>query len=272
MVKRKTTQEDKSYRNSGATKIAAGTGVGFLGIRSGLPRALGVRLETHSTTKKQAKEVLKSGYLDPTKSGKSAIQLLEDVDPTKHREALGKVYITGVHPSKSKEAKLVGLLSRPFQRWGYRAQAGNEKKIKELYRKYGIFGAQQRITEAIPEHELYGAAVGLKGRTMYVGGSDDYFAQNFKPDFDDPNAMYSDKKVRVHGNRFSATVDAIRREGIKKLLKGDKRRIGAGLAILGGSGLAAGALINSGVKDIKSYQRKDGTIVKSYQRKKNKRR
>lgn len=264
MPKKKENRNEKL--KSGSTKIAAGGTVGFLGIRSGLPRALGVRLETHSTTKKKAKEILKNGgYLDPNRSGESAVSLLKDFDPEKYQKAKNKVYVTGVHPDQDKGLKILGLLNRNNQRAGYRAQAGREKEINDIRKKYGFVGANAHINEAIPEHEILGGMVGLKGRTLYVGGSDEYFRKNFSPDFDDVTAMYSDKKVKVYGNRAAATVAAVRREGLKNLLKGDKKRIITGAAILGASGLAAGKLIHSGATDVKSYIR-NGKTVKGYKR------
>ena len=115
------------------------------------------------------------------------------------------------------------------------------------------------------------------GRSLYVGGSDDYFKNNFKADPDDMLAMKTNKQVKVFGNRFAATADAIKREGLGNLMKANKGRVAAGLGILAAGGAATGYLANEARKQftgrgkVKSYTRrsKTGKLVQVREAKRN---
>lgn len=65
--------EFKKEKKSKVKGIAYLGGAGIVGqqtVRSGIPRLLGVRLESHSTSKKAAKEIIKGGgFLDPSRGG-----------------------------------------------------------------------------------------------------------------------------------------------------------------------------------------------------------
>jgi hypothetical protein len=69
-------EDDRRSRIEKAT--VTGLGAAYVGqqtIRSGVPRLLGVRLESHSTSNKNAAEILKNGgILDPARSGSNAIR------------------------------------------------------------------------------------------------------------------------------------------------------------------------------------------------------
>lgn len=315
--KSKKAEEKKKNIGKGIAYLGATGLAGQQTIRSGVPRLLGVRLESHSTNNKTAKEILKNGgWIDPNKSGSGAIRALESVQGingvTDINQAKGKAYITGIHenvgsrqmphPSNpmlsvtidpSKESPLQQVLARKEQRLGYRAQSlinwdyVNEdlEKIKELQAKIDLDRAnvrtdignrfkvklkspfesnlsnlslegqqaqldmqtlQQKTAQRLGEERgrvLTKALIPTNGRSLYIGGSDDYFNQNFKPDFDDVRAMYSENKIKVHGNRASATMEALKREGggsrlkgVVKLVKANPKRALAGVAILGVGG------------------------------------
>lgn len=302
------------FKKADEKKKNIGKGIAYLGltgytgqqtIRSGIPRLLGVRLESHSTNNKTAKEILKSGgWIDPNKSGTGATRALEALQGingvTNIEQAKGKAYITGIHENANtrklpsplnpmlgvvidpkKESPLQQVFARKEQRLGYRAQSlldwdyinENSKKIKELQEKIdkntvktgsnkpfgNLFGnrlnfegieadkemqkLQQKTAERLAQERgkvLTKALIPTNGRSLYIGGSDDYFNKNFKPDFDDVRAMYSENKIKVHGNRASATLDALEREGggsrlkgVAKLIKANPKRALAGVAILG---------------------------------------
>jgi hypothetical protein len=296
-------KKDKSNKVKGTAQLVAGGLVGQQAVRSGVPRALGVRLESHSTSRKNAREILKNGgILDPNKSGTGAIRALENNqglgDVTDINKAKGKVYITGLHkdakdrvikssniftPSTTLKADegnaLLNVIARKNQRNAYRASSGinwdkvnsagekayNEIMDKNTKAKLGkkfvkeraesarlLAGGQERIKQTLKNTVL------PTGKSLYVGGSDEYFNKNFLPDFDDPKAMYSTNKVKVSGNRLSATLEALKREGngnrlkgASKLIKANKGRVGAGLAIAGLGGLAASKLVTSGINNIR---------------------
>jgi hypothetical protein len=318
-------KEKKKKRDLTQAAISTAS-AGYIGqrtIRSGIPRLLGVRLESHSTNKKTANEILKNGgILDPNKSGASAIRALE-INPegvgTDINKAKNKVYVTGVHKNAiardmpnpqmpltmikvdpKKENPLTQVLNRAQQRRGYRGQSTvdwdkvyeNKPRMKELEKsaKTGMFGGKyfsddalrkeydtlanqtkKRFTEERANAALRGA-LPTTGRSLYIGGSDKFFNENFKPDFDDPRAMYSEKKIRVYGNRFKAVGAAIKEEGLLKLMKSNPKRVLAGAAILGLGGLATAASAKTAVTaatgdvKVKGFYRK-GKAVKGYQRK-----
>lgn len=288
--------------------------VGQQTARSGIPRLLGVRLESHSTSRKNAKEILKNGgFIDPDKSGSGAIRALEGNEGTlagyKPSDAKGKAYITGIHENAGKRTTLLGtvdpksedpltqVLNRKDQRMGYRGQSTidwddinkDKDKITQLTKEANNAKpfSQEKLTKQLEANKLRldtslrlqkaRVKAGLKallpttGRSLYIGGGDDFFNKNFKPDFDDVRAMYSEDKIKVNGNRMSATMEALKREGdgsslkgIAKLIKANPKRALAGLAILGiGGGLTASnakvAIDNLAPGDgkVKSHTRKN---------------
>lgn len=68
-------KEDKKNVGKGLAYLGGAGIAGQQAVRSGVPRLLGVRLESHSTSRKNAKEILKSGYLDPNKGGLASAKL-----------------------------------------------------------------------------------------------------------------------------------------------------------------------------------------------------
>jgi hypothetical protein len=295
------TETPKKKKSKSREKAEAGAklvGAGWLGqkaVRSGLPRLLGVRLESHSTSNKNAKEILKNGgFIDPEKSGTGAVRAVEGKGKAYTDMAKGKTYITGVHKNaidrtdtilpfmgKADKGPVLNVLARGDQRRGYRAQSNIDwDKVKQAgqnaYAESGddidrVIAEQAERTKQARRY----AFNPMKGRSLYIGGSDDFFNSNFKPDFDDPAAMYSDKKVKVYGNRFSATGAAIKREGLLNLMSKNKGRVAAGAGILGLGGYTAYRLGKSAVntltgKDetqVKPFYR-DGKLVRGFKRKK----
>ena len=134
---------------AGVVKLGAGAYLGQQAVRSGIPRLAGVRLESHSTSNKKAREILKNGgIVDPDKSGTGAIRALEGNTAGTAKggytpeQAKGKVYITGIHKDAGKrtmpnplnpmlgievdpkkENALQQVMNRKDQRLGYRAQS-----------------------------------------------------------------------------------------------------------------------------------------------------
>jgi hypothetical protein len=291
-------EDDRRARIGKAT--VTGLGAAYVGqqtIRSGVPRLLGVRLESHSTSNQNARQILKNGgIIDPSKSGTGAIRSIEAFQGingvTDVEKAKGKVYITGVRsdliarpglPDPNKLDPLTQVAIRRQQRLGYRAQASIDwDKVNASVRKIRddlgqkveagekITPSQARNTlknmkqevEVARNREVLRATIDpTRGRSLYIGGSDDYFQKNFKPDFDDPFAQYSENKIKVYGNRAEAAAAAIKREGLLNLMKANKGRVAAGAAILGIGGLVTANLAKSAIDTIQS----DGS-VKGYKR------
>lgn len=78
----------------GVTSLAAGSYLGYKGITSGLRRALGVRIEEHTTNLKNAKSIIKDGcILNPAFGGSAASSIFE----TYKDNSKNFVHITGYH-------------------------------------------------------------------------------------------------------------------------------------------------------------------------------
>jgi len=314
MTKTKRKEEKKS--NLKALGYATGSVyIGQNAIRSGLPRVAGVRLESHTTSRKNAKEILKNGgWLDPNKSGTGATgSLANELFADKAKQSKGKVFITGRHPDSIATNPVRDRLEGVKLRKGYRVSSDftpaewktngeiNLKAYKanldaqEVFSQAlqnnpeGVKRAQEALKASTQELKTVQKSVSgkslnrkvlvgqvpfmdhLKGRSLYVGGSDSYFRNNFVPDVDIPTAMMSDQKVKVYGNRFKATAATIKKEGLVNLMKANKGRVAAGTALtIGGLGaagyMAKKALDNIGPVRVKSFVRK-GKRVKSHIRK-----
>ena len=91
--------------------------------------------------------------------------------------------------------------------------------------------------------------IGLKGKTLYVGGTDDYFRKSFTPDPSDI-ALKTNQKLKVYGSRLGATGATVREQGLGNLMKSNKGRVGAGLGILAVGGAGTAYLASQGVKNI----------------------
>lgn len=268
-------ENERKRKAKAALKLASAGYIGQQTLRSGVPRALGVRLETHSTGRKQAREILKSGYLDPSKSGQGAVAAITAIDTDVAREKLsnskGKVFITGSHPTEG-VLRNSGPIDRFLGGQLRRSYRGTGNFTPEDWKNVGIFNQAKQESMLLGKTEEFKriskdpkiaatvrkASTGqlpvvnhLRGKSLYVGGSTKYFTDNFKPDVDVPFAMMSDKKVQVAGSRLGATVQAVKREGLRNLIKNNRTRVGTGAAILGLGGLATQRLIKSAANDLR---------------------
>jgi hypothetical protein len=279
----KSTKKKESKRN-----IVKGVGylggAGYLGqqtIRSGVPRLLGVRLESHSTSRKNAKEILKNdGWLDPNRGGTGASKAINNGDYISASK--NNVHITGKHKNHKLEVEKVIrknsageiLSSTPT----YRTETNTPirdvvyKKVqRSMYRglSEGLPTKNNKLSTKITKlgYSLLAGSLGIKGRSLYIGGSDEYFNKNFVPDSDDV-ALKSTNRIKVHSNRASATLEALKREGggsklkgIAKLVKANPSRALAGAGILAGGGLVTAKLgqaaYNNLTGKVKGHTRKN---------------
>lgn len=253
-------EESKNNKVKGSVQLIGGLGLTQQGIRSGLPRTLGIRLESHSTSRKAAKEILKNkGILDPNKGGTGASRL----DDSWAKDAKGRVYITGKHPEgldQKIKQDTPRVLDNPIfdrfqskvQRASYRGQGGKST--------LGLL-------------DIISGGTGIKGRSLYLGGGDSFYKQKFIPAPDD-YAMISNSPIQVYGNRFKATLAGLQEEGggnaikgARKLMAANKGRVGAGLALLG-TGVGTGSyLVSKGIQElnpdnkVKAHTRKVGNRI-----------
>lgn len=270
-------KEDKKNVAKGIAYLGGAGLVGQQAVRSGVPRLLGVRLESHSTSRKNAKEILKSGYLDPNKGGSGASKAINNADYISGSK--NNVHITGKHSNHTKKiggGEVKGIGGKKIRANATYKNLGNNLGRDILTRKFQK--TMYRNLSDGGKGGLGGVAaslVGAKGKTLYTGGSDNHFNKNFTPDVDDL-ALKSTNKVRVHGSRAGATLEALKREGggsrlkgIAKLVKANPSRALAGASILAGGGLVAAKLGQSAYKNLTGNQNKPsklpniGSLVKN---------
>jgi len=312
----------KEEKRTGLSKVKD-LGLGYTGldmsqkmIRRGLPMMAGVRLESHSTSHKNAREILRGGgILDPNRMGEKTSQLMGGSGADNIYKGKKYSFITGGLDGPPVDRLTSGMLRKTYriqaamkpediavlQRKNifdnletFRAQIANpemrEARRKQLNKLYGLdledfndidlpenrLKIKKQILDESPiynrvlkESQLRSLASGLSGRSLYVGGSDAFYKANFTPDEDMPfMAMKTDKPLKVYGNRASATIGAIQREGLGNLMKANKGRVAGGVALTG-AGLAAGKIGADalGRVFIKPHKREDGTKVKRFWRK-----
>ena len=237
----------------GAGQIAGGSYLGYQGVKRGLPRALGIRIEYHTTSKDNAKLIKKAGnVLDPAFGGRNGwSEKIKSNNYVKNSEKF--VHITGINKNTdmgdmpkllSRAAGCVRPVMRKIQTFMYRA-VGNSSdeglnKFKNGSKKDALkwFGGR-----------LLSSTVKSKTKTFCIPGIDSYFDKNFINDADDPCALKSVKKLKVYNNRFSAMIGGLKKFGLKGI-KENKSRVAVGLGAVA-MGLYGGyKLITAGLNKI----------------------
>lgn len=228
----------------GAGEIAAGGYLGYKGIEHGLPRALGIRMEYHTTSKENAALIKKAGnILDPKFGGKNGWAKKVSCDQYV-KNSKNFVHITGYHKDST---RFVSRFMRPIQRWGQNMMyktVGN-CDIKELFK---ASSPKERIK--ILKNIFINNILKNKTKRFCIPGIDSYFNSNFVPDTDDI-ALKSTKKLKVYTNRFSAMIAGLKKFGLKGI-KENKGRVAVGVTTVAAAGYAAIKLIKSGISKIKN--------------------
>lgn len=239
----------------GAAQIAGGAYLGYQGIKHGFPRALGVRIEYHTTSKANADLIKQSGnFLDPKFGGKNGFAQkganVDSILSSCKRKSENYVHITGLH----KDSKFNSIVKNnkyliPELRTAYR------KGQNLLYRIIDAFVAGNCSMPKNKKESLRNLTVALKNCTITksskkfcIPGTDSYFNKNFIPDTDDV-ALKSINKVKVYNNRFSATIAGLKEFGLKGI-KENKGRVAFGVGLLALGTYAAVNLIQKGVNNI----------------------
>lgn len=231
-------KEKKTF--SSLFKAGAGILVLYQGLKHGVQRVLGLRLETHTTTKDKAQNILKDGFLDPKYGGTSLskdINLDGYVERSKNHVHLTGVHSTNEHDSKSLKIPGTKTLNRKLTKLYYKYLA-NLEKCDDM-REPGFKNAAKAILNTFTNTG--------KARTFYASGTEEYFEKNFIADVD-TIALKSSEKVKVYKNRFSAILGGVKEYGFKGISQ-NKARFAAGIAILGGSAVAAYNLIKNAIKN-----------------------
>ncbi len=261
---------DKNYNPVlGSAAIAGGTYLGYKGLMSGLRRAMGIRIEEHTTTLKNAMSIIKDGcILKPSFGGTSASSVFM---PYKSCSA-NFVHITGVHPSvlsaldpnlinglpivrKVCENDILRSLYRKGQRLMYRASSVldfSSANGSDVVQNFVKIAENNFKTKTQTAKSIFDICFSNKAKTFYVGGTDKYFATNFVPDVSDL-ALKTDKCVKVSTSKFGAMVDALKRDGLSGMFQNKVRLIG-GILIAGVLGYLAYRCIKYGIGKFKKQE------------------
>lgn len=268
-------EKDNGSLTKGGLYLGTGAIAGKATLDSSLPRLLGARLERHSTSKEQARKILKSGgYLDARKSNQGSMRLLETPNPLlkaevaeeRLKQSKGYNYITGYHPEA--KTSFLGLIETPLPDDPLRNVLHRKMQGLSYRAQSAIDYDQQKTFEARRDKvakNILPAMVEGTGKTLFVPVTDQEVATDFKPDIDDPIALRTKKPVKVYGNRASATLAHLKKNGLKQIAA-NPGRVGAGVAILGAGGAIAVPLISKGYAEVKAFKRK-GKLVKAHRRK-----
>lgn len=235
----------------GTAQVAGGTYLGYQGVKHGLPRALGLRTEYHTTSKANAALIKKAGnILDPAFGGKSG--WAEKVGSSSYiKNSKGYVHITGLHKdsyvNKILVDKKLSMFTAPFRTLFRKAQCFMYKTVGNVDKKVFESILSGKVKETLGKN-LKDIFLHDKTKKFCISGTDSYFNTKFITDTDDI-ALKSAQKLKVYNNRFSAMVAGLKKFGLKGM-KENKGRVafGAGLIALGLYG--AGKLIKKGVDNI----------------------
>jgi hypothetical protein len=170
MVKNKQKEKKKDGKVQGIATIGVGVGVGSQAIRSGVPRALGVRLEQHGTSKEAGAKIAKEGFLDPAYGGASGGVTSSMMLPKEFLErAKGHTFLSGknfdhpLHADRNIFSPIGDVITRKIQVAGYRGSKAG--KLTKQHVKLGskIVGyilspltspIEQRLKDITPEKYL----------------------------------------------------------------------------------------------------------------------
>ncbi len=230
-------KQGESKKTKGVIQTGAGGLVGYHTVTSGVPRLLGLKTEQHVTTRDAAKNIKRTGFLDPAFGGKGMsktinVGILKDTSEK-------KVHISGYKDVKAtgRERILHPVLKR-FQKILYKSVGGLNLKVNELTggMKLGPKSGRRRTT------------------TFYTTNPDKYYSKNFDIDtYSGIGGLKTKKKVPVSTNKLKSLVSGIKRTGIKDIfmaMKKNPRRPLIGLGMIGSGAYATKELISSGIKNI----------------------
>jgi len=233
-------KKDKSkITKTDVGKTVAGSVIAKKSLDHGLHRVAGLRGETHSTS--DGRGIKKSeNWLDPKKGGTGASRITPDLTNLSKDHS----YITGYNKDTLKKGFTTShnvtddIIDTPAKLRNY--QAFYKKDQKMGYRFGGTHGLQNKVPFR-------------HSKTFHIMGTEDFYDKNFKPDPDDL-ALMTKKKLKVSNSKLGATVQGIKRYGLKGLKSAPKGRAAIGVATLAGGGYAASKLIEPlWVKMMKKY-------------------
>ena len=243
----------------GTGQILAGGYLGYKSLEYGLPRALGIRIEYHTTSKENAELIKRAGNtLDPKFGGKNGFsKMVMNNEFINNSEKF--IHITGMHadtPIAKKHpvyAQFYGFIRRFTQNIMYKNTENRDlnkfrqyKKELETLAKYDSKKATRKYIFNKISETFFGIFKKSNTKRFCIPGIDSYFNREFISDCDDV-ALKSSKPIKVYSNRFSAMFAGLRKFGLKGI-KENKSRAAFGTAILALGISSAFYLISKGFR------------------------
>ena len=245
----KNKKEERSNLRDAAGLATAGY-IGKKGITNALPGALGLQMEEHTTSKANAKKILKDGYLDPKKGGNITGASHAIGNEGFKKSSKGYVHLTGTAGKKTLGEEYRSAAVKRLQRGMYHAtHSGNKQKPGKGF-------AFERGMDTMKSGTKRVMTGRTKAKTLYTANTPEFYGK-LKEDLDSGlNGLKSKKKVNVSGNRISAMFSGLKRNGFRGIIQSPRRALayGAGTA---GMGAAAYMMGKDSAKSIsKKLQRK----------------
>ena len=220
-----------------ATQIAGGTYLGYQGIKHGLPRVFGIRIENHTTSKKNAKLIKNcDGFLTPDFGGTGYSA------KTGYGSCINNskeyVHITGAHPD--------GKFEKMFKNFPECVRDINSSLMRKsnnlMYRLFADISTEEFQELNAPKttnktklkwclKKIGKNIFSDKTKKLYIPGIDSYFTDNFVPDRDSIMAIKSSKPIKTYNNRFTAMAAGLKKFGLTGI-KENKSRVIFGIALL----------------------------------------
>ena len=235
----------------GTAQVAGGTYLGFQGIKHGLPRALGLRTEYHTTNKTNADLIKKAGnILDPAFGGKNGWAEKSGLNSyIKHSQ--NYIHITGLHKDNIGTKPLLGKFTAPLRMFYRKTQCLMYKTFGNIdikkFQKYFLEGDKKAFIKNMVK-ELKNSILHNRTKKFCISGTDSYFNTKFIPDADDI-ALKSAEKIKVYNNRFSSMIAGLKKFGLSGM-KENKSRVAFGVGLLSLGTYSAVKLIQKGVNNI----------------------
>lgn len=191
---------------AGTGALTAGAGyLAHKGITTGLPKALGLRTEYHTTTKKNAKNIMKTGYLDPNYGGTGASA--ETKNPEYIKNSKNYVHITGNVASSGNTLK--DRLISNVQTMAYRSALNNPEAIVGKDKNRSTTEKWKDLSKGIVRSIN---PIKNKAETLVIMAPKKHFNfKNFEVDKDAGGmAMKTKNPVKVYSNKYSALYNNIK--------------------------------------------------------------
>lgn len=269
--------DNKNSRIKGGMQIAAGGYLASKAVTSGLRRMLGIRIEEHTTTSKNARDIIKGGCILDPKFGGSGFSVLDEdfLDESKNyihitgmpkdlkARILSHAEESGVKMDEATIKKMDKAFSpfskgcitasyRKIQKFSYRCKMNKVETLEQM-KKQGVLD-DVFVSEFIPAKmtlpNVLNILFGIKSKTFYIPGDEEYFNKNFIEDASD-FALKTDKPLKVCRTKIGAMFEGLKNHGLSGM-KQNKTRVAAGVAIFAALSFVSYKLIKSGTEKLKN--------------------